>query len=188
MQEQVLKESHAMTSGKKILLHVCCGPCATHSVRKLQEAYDVTLFFSNSNISPRDEYERRLAEAVKLAGMLQVPLIEDPYDHAAWLTRIQGLEREPERGRRCEACFEFNLGRTARYAREHGFDGFTTTLTISPHKDSATIFRVGRDQGPFVAMDFKKDDGFKRSVELAREYGLYRQDYCGCEFSRREET
>jgi hypothetical protein len=170
---------------QRILLHVCCAPCATHSIEKLGATYDVTLFFSNSNIHPRDEYETRLAQARKLADLTGCRLIEDAYDHAAWLAFIAGFEAEPEKGRRCLKCFEYNLARAAQCARRNGFDGFTTTLTISPHKRSPDIFRVGAGLGDFLAVDFKKRDGFRRSIELSRQYGLYRQAYCGCEFSRR---
>lgn len=169
-----------------LLLHVCCGPCSTHVMDVLRKSHAVTLFFSNSNIWPEAEFERRLVEVRKVAETMKVALAVDPFDHAAWREHVKGLEQERERGKRCEACFSFNLGRAAVYAREHGFSGFTTTLTVSPHKDAPTIFRVGRAAGDFVAQDFKKQDGFKRSLELSREYGLYRQDYCGCEFSRRE--
>lgn len=173
-----------MSSPARVLLHTCCGPCATHCVRTLQSDYAVTLFFSNSNIAPLAEYERRREAARELAGICAVPLVEDPYDHAAWLAHIEGYEREPERGARCEKCFAFNLGRTADHAADHGFDLFTTTLTVSPHKSAPSIFRIGEAAGPFLKVDFKKKDGFKHSLELSKAYGLYRQNDCGCEFSR----
>jgi len=172
----------------RILLHVCCGPCAAHCATELMRSRDVTLFFSNSNIHPRGEHERRLAEARKLAGILGLPLVEDPYDHESWLRAISGLESMPEKGARCAACFAFSLGRTAGYASANGFAAFTTTLTVSPHKHSPTLFSAGRAHPGFVAVDFKKRDGFGRSMELARRYGLYRQDYCGCEFSHPEKS
>ena len=168
----------------RLLLHVCCGPCATHAVDTLRGEHDLTLFFSNSNIAPRAEYARRRDAARELADRYHVPLVEDAYDHAAWREWVRGLEDEPEGGRRCEACFAFNLRRAAGYAREHGFALFTTTLTVSPHKSSATLFAVGRTLGPFLEIDLKKKGGFQRSVELSKAYGLYRQHDCGCEFSR----
>jgi len=168
----------------RVLLHTCCGPCAAHCAAELMRDSDVTLFFSNSNIHPRAEYERRLEQARKLAGILRVPLVEDPYDHESWLRAVAGLESQPEKGARCAACFEFSLGRTAGYASANGFSAFTTTLSVSPHKHSPTLFSVGGAHAGFVAVDFKKRDGFRRSMELAARYGLYRQDYCGCEFSR----
>jgi predicted adenine nucleotide alpha hydrolase (AANH) superfamily ATPase len=170
-----------------LLLHVCCGPCSTHVIEVLTRSHAVTLFFSNSNIWPEVEYRRRLADVRRVAGLMEVPLVEDAYDHDAWLACIEGFEQEPERGKRCEACFAFNLSRAGAYARDHGFIAFTTSLTVSPHKDSPTIFRLGEAAGDFLARDFKKQDGFKRSLELSRKFGLYRQDYCGCEFSRRND-
>jgi predicted adenine nucleotide alpha hydrolase (AANH) superfamily ATPase len=173
---------------KTLLLHTCCGPCAAHAVRALGETYAVTLFFSNGNIAPREEYARRLEAARELAARCEVALVEDVYDHDAWRRDVAGLEHEPERGARCLKCFAFSLGRTARYRAEHGFDLFTTTLTISPHKRSVDLFRIGRGLGPFLEVDLKKRDGFRRSVDLSREWGLYRQAYCGCEFSRHDDA
>ena len=168
---------------KRLLLHVCCGPCATYPVETLRLQFEITLFFSNSNISPDSEYHKRLQHARDLSDACHVPLVEDLRDHNAWLRHVAGMEEEPERGKRCEKCFDFSLRRTARYAGDHEFDLFTTTLTISPHKDSLQIFRVGEKLGPFLAVDLKKKDGFKRSLELSKKLGLYRQTYCGCEFS-----
>lgn len=144
----------------------------------------MTLFFANGNIFPGEEFERRLAAARQLAEATNTPLVVDAYDHAAWREFVAGLENEPERGARCLRCFEFSFRRAALYAKEHGFTGLATTLTISPHKRSTDIFRVGREvwEG-FLEIDFKKRDGFRRSLELTRQLGLYRQDYCGCEFS-----
>jgi len=172
-------------SARTLLLHVCCGPCATHAIDWLRREYVVTLFFSNSNIWPPSEYALRLEQARKLALACGTPLIEDDYDHEAWRAFIHGLEDEPERGRRCARCFEFNLIRTARVAAARGCDCFTTTLTTSPHKDARTIFSIGHRLGPFLAVDLKKQNGFLHSLALSRDYGLYRQDYCGCEWSRR---
>jgi predicted adenine nucleotide alpha hydrolase (AANH) superfamily ATPase len=144
------------------------------------------MFFSNHNIAPIEEYDKRLEAARKLAGEWGVELIEDTYDHEAWLTAIEGYEDEPERGLRCGKCFDYSLGRTSAYALKHGFDSFTTTLTVSPHKISKMLFEIGKKYPGYEAWDFKKKDGFKRSNELSRELGLYRQNYCGCEFSLRD--
>lgn len=174
-------------SSKRILLHVCCGPCASASVERLQQQGAVTLFFANANIFPPAEYAKRLADVRRLAAICGCELVEDVYDHDAWRRWTAGLEHAPERGERCRRCFAFSLGRAARYAAEHGFDGLTTTLTISPHKSSADILAVGRGVTErFIEVDFKQGDGFRRSLELSRQYGLYRQDYCGCEFSLAE--
>lgn len=169
---------------QRLLLHVCCGPCATASLERLREDGEVTLFFSNGNLFPSEEFDRRLAAARQLAEATHTPLVVDEYDHAAWREFVAGLEDEPERGARCLRCFEFSFRRAARYAREQGFAGLATTLTISPHKRSTDIFRVGREVWDgFLEVDFKKRDGFRRSLELTQQLGLYRQDYCGCEFS-----
>lgn len=216
---QPLPETDKSSDKPSLLLHVCCGPCATESVVRLREEYDVTLFFSNSNIFPRSEYEKRLNEARKLARFTQLPLVEDAYNHKNWRKHIQGFEEEPERGRRCEKCFEFSLSRALEYAKKNDISKFTTTLTISPHKNSKQIFGIGKQletkisgnqsaegagasvdrngeacvsavgssSTEFLAIDLKKKDGFKKSLELSKQYGLYRQDFCGCEFSRRPE-
>lgn len=166
-----------------ILLHVCCAPCAAHPVRALAQRGNVTFFFSNSNIHPLEEYRKREGEVRRLADIEAVPTIEDEYDHQAWLRETGTWRDEPEGGRRCDACFRYSLGRAAQVCKERGFDAFTTTLTVSPHKDSARILAIGRELGPFLEIDFKKRDGFRKSVALSREHELYRQRYCGCEFS-----
>ncbi len=174
----------------RLLLHICCGPCATACVERLrEEGHDVTLFFSNANIAPEAECEKRLETARKFADAVGVPLVADEgASHADWLREVaSGLENEPEGGRRCRRCFEFNLRRAAAFARANGFEALTTSLTVSPHKRSETVFEAGRAAAPdlFVEENFKKRDGFKRSLALSQALGLYRQDYCGCEFSRR---
>jgi predicted adenine nucleotide alpha hydrolase (AANH) superfamily ATPase len=168
----------------RILLHVCCAPCSTAAVeRLLEDGYGVVLFFSNSNIHPEEEYHKRLAEAQKLANTMHLELLEDAYDHTAWLEHVRGLENEPERGRRCIRCFEYNLRRSCIAMERMGLSGFTTTLTVSRHKSSRDIFDVGSALPRFVAVDFKKKDGYARSIALSRTLELYRQGYCGCEFS-----
>ena len=172
---------------KRILVQVCCAPCAAPSVERihLDNWGEVGLYFTNSNIFPREEFEKRLVYVRRLAEICDVILETDVYDHAAWLAHIHGLESEPEKGRRCAKCFEYNLGRTAELADRAGYDAFTTTLTLSPHKISQVIFAVGAQFPKYVPYDFKKQNGFIRSLQLSREYDFYRQDYCGCEFSRR---
>jgi epoxyqueuosine reductase len=166
----------------KLLLHVCCAPCSTHAIETVMKDYEVTLLFSNSNISPKEEYDKRLEQARKIAKIYKLKLIEDDYNHEAWLKYIKGFEQEPEGKLRCEKCFEFNLKQTNNFAKD--FDYFTTTLTISPHKDSTKIFKVGKTtSNKFLEINFKKQDGFKHSIELSNKHNLYRQDYCGCEFN-----
>jgi predicted adenine nucleotide alpha hydrolase (AANH) superfamily ATPase len=172
-----------------VLLHACCAPCASACIERLQAArYGVTLFFSNANIGNADEYARRLASVRRLAAAMHVELIVDAAArHDDWLAAIRGQEQAPEGGARCRPCFGFSLERTAREAARLGLAHFTTSLTVSPHKSSPAILDIGRsiDAARFLPLDFKKQGGFLRSVALARQYELYRQDYCGCEFSRR---
>ena len=174
-----------------IVLHACCGPCLTHCALALRrEGREPVVFFSNSNIAPRDEYETRLASARKFSDAEGFEFVEDAYDNDAWRETMRGLETEPEGGARCAECFRFNLLRAARFAAEHGIAEFTTTLTVSPKKRSATVFESARAAAAEVAgvsfapYDFKKKNGFLESVKLAEKYGLYRQNYCGCSFSK----
>ena len=182
----------------KILLHACCGPCASGCVPRLKsEGHDVTLYFANSNIDTAAEFEKRRAAAEKLAATDGVGFAAADYDPAEWLREVAaGYEAEPEKGERCSRCFRYNLSMTAAYAAAHGYDAFTTTLTVSPHKVSEQVFAAGRmstsdvqpstsDLQPvFLAENFKKRDGFKLSLRRSAELGLYRQNYCGCEFSK----
>ena len=173
---------------QKIILHVCCAPCSTHSIEELQKDYEVTLFFYNPCIFPEKEYNKRLENAEIIAKEMNVKLIAPKYNHQEFIDFIKGLENEKENGARCLKCFEQRLSKTAEYASEHGFDFFTTTLTISPHKNSKKIFEIAENKkgnSKFLEIDFKKKDGFKKSTELSKKYNLYRQNYCGCEFSLR---
>ncbi len=172
-------------SEKTLLLHTCCGPCASGCLWRLeQEGCPFVLFFSNSNLCDEAEYERRLAAAKTVAEHYGAELIADPYNHTAWLEAVRGLEAEPERGARCRKCFAFSLSRTAETAQRLGMK-FATTLTVSPHKNSSVIFEIGREWENFIPWDFKKRDGFKKSTENSKAWGLYRQNFCGCEFSKR---
>ncbi len=168
-----------------LLLHVCCAPCASGCVeRLLATGREVRLYYSNSNLATEEEFECRLESVRQLAGIFDLSLEIDRYDHAAWLATIAGYENEPERGGRCSFCFRRSLQRTALHAAALSAN-FATTLTVSPHKSSRVIFGVGAEWGHFEPWDFKKQDGFRRSRELSREHGFYLQDFCGCEFSRR---
>ena len=181
----------------RTLLHTCCGPCASACVPRLKEmGREVTMLFANSNIDTKEEFEKRLREAEKLAAIDGVKIVALPYDHEEWLREVAaGYEHEPEKGARCARCFRYNLAKAAEYAKAHGFDEFTTSLTVSPHKVSSMIFDaaetisapVTKHQSPstsFLPIDFKKKEGFKISVKRTKELGLYRQGYCGCEFSK----
>jgi predicted adenine nucleotide alpha hydrolase (AANH) superfamily ATPase len=173
----------------RLLVHVCCAPDALYVFGLLKDDYDVTGFFANPNIQPRDEYELRLAEARKAAATAGVPLLEDDYDPVGWTRLTLKFKDEPEKGRRCDVCYAVRLRRTAERAARDGFDAFTTVMSLSPWKKAAVMNRIGRMFAArtgvaFLAADFKKRDGFKKSVELSRAHGLYRQDYCGCLYSR----
>ena len=192
-------------SRMKVLLHTCCGPCASACVPALRDlGHNVILFFSNSNIDTEAEFEKRLENARKLAEAEGVEIVADAYDHADWLEKVaKGLEDAPEKGARCAKCFRYNLARAAAWAAEHGCEAFATSLTVSPHKVSKMVFAAGADAAweasakdcggsaaaapRFLPVDFKKKDGFLRSLRRAAELGLYRQSYCGCEFSRRQD-
>jgi predicted adenine nucleotide alpha hydrolase (AANH) superfamily ATPase len=178
------------SAGKKLLLHCCCAPCGTHPFRTLRERFDVTAYFDNPNIQPAEEYRSRLSEIHELAKRWGFSVIEGTYDSENWFSAIRGHENEPEGAARCEICYRIRLERTARMAETCGMNCFATTLSVSPHKKTEVINRIGRQAGDqigiqFVEADFKKKDGFKISCELSRAEGLYRQDYCGCTFSRR---
>jgi len=173
----------------RILVHVCCAPDALFVFGLLKEDYAVAGFFSNSNIHPRAEYDLRLEEARKVARTHGVPFIEDDYDPDGWLRLTRKFKDEPEKGRRCDVCYAARLGRTAERAAREGFDAFATVMSLSPWKKAAVMNRIGRQVAAryglaFLEADFKKKDGFKKSVDLSRAHGLYRQDYCGCLYSR----
>jgi epoxyqueuosine reductase len=178
-----------MDEGKNILLHCCCAPCTSACLeRLLNEGFNVTLFFSNSNIHPLEEYQKRLKSIENLARSYEMPLEVDVYDNTAWRVHVAGLENEPEKGKRCVKCFEFSFGRAQLMSEAMGINAFTTTLSISPHKPSPIIFEVGKAFPHFRAIDFKKKNGFQRSLELSRKHSLYRQHYCGCEFSIKRDS
>ncbi len=191
------KQIEEMTrDGKRprLLLHSCCGPCSSYVIEYLSRFFDVTVFFSNSNISPEEEFDKRLITqrevTEKLKTQYPVSLVADEYNHEDFLNKVSGLENEREGGARCTECFRLRLLEAAKYAKENGFDCFTTTLSVSPHKNAEILNSLGNEIGEqfgisFLTADFKKREGYKRSIELSRELDLYRQEYCGCEFSIR---
>ena len=173
--------------GERLLLHVCCGPCSTSSVeRLLAEGYEPVLFFSDSNIFPYEEFMKRYENLLIVARHYGLETILDSWDHGQWLAYVRGHELDREHGERCSLCFRFNLLRAKAKADELGIHKFATPLTVSRFKSSKAIFAQGGDLGGFMEIDFKKKDGFNRSVQLSKELGLYRQDWCGCEFSLRD--
>ena len=173
----------------KLLLHACCGVCAGQTIEKLKSEFDeIIVYFYNPNIWPEEEYEKRKVAMEQVARYHQVKFLEGPFNHQAWLEEVKGLEKEPEGGQRCEVCYRMRLVWAAQEARKENCDFFATTLSISPRKKAETINRLGREAGEkegvkFYEADFKKQDGFKKTCELARQLELYRQTYCGCEFS-----
>ncbi len=171
----------------KIVLHVCCGVCAAGVVERLtSEGHQVFGLFYNPNIHPLEEYNRRLEVAYQVAEELNFPLVEIPYTAEEWFKETGSLANEPEGGKRCEICFRLRLKSAYLHMGDNKYDAFTTTLTISPRKSADVVNRVGREVGGdrFLVRDFKKKEGFKRATELAKKFDLYRQDYCGCAYSR----
>lgn len=180
-----------------LLLHACCGPCSSSVLEQLCEYFTITVLYYNPNTWPEAEYRRRgeeLQRFVAAAHPLGVTVVEDKYEPKEFYDAVKGLENEPERGARCTVCYRLRMHRAAQYAAEHGFGWFTTTLSLSPHKDAERINKIGQELEAeygvkHLPSDFKKHNGYLRSLQLSEQYGLYRQDYCGCEFSarRREE-
>jgi len=175
-----------MPDKKKVLLHICCCGCASVSIDRLQsQGYEVYGFFYNPNIHPRPEYERRKKDLNILRDRFSLEIIEGDYNPGHWFSEYKQYADDPEGGRRCLSCYRERLLKTYQLCCRKDYDFFTTSLTISPHKHSTTVFEIGRDVGGdfFLEKDFKKKDGFKQSVEFSRKHGLYRQDYCGCVYS-----
>ena len=178
----------------RLLLHACCGPCSSAVLEQLCQYFEITVLYYNPNTWPAEEYYRRgeeLKKFVAAAHPLGVTVVEDHYDPQEFYTAVQGLENEPERGERCTVCYRMRLERAAQYARAHGFNWFTTTLSISPVKDPVRLNTIGCELAQqyglnYLQSEFRKKDGYKRSLALSAEYGLYRQDYCGCIFSKQE--
>ncbi len=174
----------------KVLLHSCCAPCSGAIIEKLlADGVEFSVFFSNSNIVPPDEYELRKAELHRYCGQMGVETIDDDYDHEAWLKEISGLENEPERGKRCERCFLYRLSRAADYAEAHGFDTLTTTLASSRWKNLDQVNAAGRTACVGRAVEFWEANWRKgglqpRRNEIIKEQNFYNQLFCGCEFSR----
>lgn len=182
---------------EKLLLHACCAPCSSYVLEYLTRYFDITVFFSNQNITDADEYQKRLGELYKLCETApfceNVKIVEDDSSPDPFFEAVCGLEAEPEGGARCEKCFRLRLERTAEYAKSNGFPLFATTLTVSPHKNAPLINQIGFELSEkygveYLPSDFKKRGGYQRSIALSREYSIYRQQYCGCVFSMSTEV
>ena len=206
--EEVIKQEK--NNRKKLLIHSCCAPCSSYVLEYLREYFDITVFFYNPNISNSVEYEKRLQEEIKLIeaynkqvengdfenmnsteNARMIKIMEVGYEPSEFFEAVKGYEHCKEGGDRCYKCFELRLRKSAKVAKEGGFDYFTTTLTISPLKNANWLNEIGRLEGEkegvlFLPSDFKKKDGYKRSIQLSKDFELYRQDFCGCGFSKAE--
>lgn len=176
---------------EKIIMQICCVGCGVFIAKELSEEFEVLLYYYNPNIFPLAEFDLRLEEARRIAARFGLALAVSDYDHQGWLKMVRGLEDEPERGKRCSLCYRDRMAAAAKLAKEQGAAYFGTTLTTSPHKDAVEISRIGNELAlqygvSYLDRDFKKNDGFKKSCILTKDLQLYRQDYCGCEFSMRK--
>ena len=200
IKRQAFQQEQETPEKRRILLHSCCGPCSTACIERLLPDYKVTIFYYNPNITDRDEYEKRKANQIKFIEAFnenvpeedKVIFIEGEYLPEDFFDVAKGLEDCPEGGERCTECFKLRLDRTAKAATVMGYPIFGTTLTVSPHKNYQLISAIGTQLAEiyeleFLDMDFKKKAGFQRSIELSKKYELYRQNYCGCEFSKWED-
>lgn len=176
---------------KHLLLHSCCAPCSTYVIKYLSEYFHITVLYYNPNIEPYEEYEKRKNEEIRFIKLFKtkypVDMVDIDYDNERFHEFVRGLENEPEGGSRCPKCFLLRMEQTAVLAKEHNYDYFCTTLSVSPHKDSQIINRIGafledKYNMPYLFSDFKKRNGYKTSVEMSNEYEIYRQNYCGCCF------
>lgn len=188
--EEMKKIINTFDGKKNLLLHSCCGPCSSSVIERLKEYFDITVLYYNPNIEPVEEYLKRKNEQLRLLKELDVKFLDIDYLNEEYHNTIKGYENEPENGARCPLCYKLRMEKTAKLAKDNNFDYFCTTLTVSPHKPSKIINEIGLDLEkeyhiPYLLSDFKKEDGYKRSIELSKEYDLYRQDYCGCLYSKR---
>ncbi len=184
---------------QKILLHSCCAPCSTAVIERLSPDYDITILYYNPNIYPEEEYLKRKNEEIKYIKLLnekypenKLDMLDTDYEAEEFYKAVKGLENEKEGGARCPVCFKLRLEKTARLAKKNGYDLFGTTLTVSPHKNAEVINAIGLNLETeynikFLVSNFKKQDGYKRSIELSKENNIYRQNYCGCEFALKKQ-
>ena len=193
-------ESKKLETKPSLLIHACCGPCSSYVLEYLQSVFDISLFFYNPNIYPQTEYERRKDELLdfverfnnEIAVIVEKDYESEVFYESTGVKQNPELQKEKERGERCRRCYEFRMKKAYDYAKSHNFDYFTTTLSISPHKDAQKINEIGQklqdtEKKPqFLYSDFKKNRGFLRSTEISKEYNLYRQEYCGCVYSIRD--
>lgn len=193
--EKTLKSLSLSGARPRLLLHSCCGPCSSYVLEYLAPYFDITVFYYNPNISPEAEFRFRAEEQQRLLAEMPLPspvgFLYGEYEPEKFYALAKGHETEPEGGERCFSCYRLRLARTAEAAAAGGFDYFTTTLSISPHKNAQILNAIGGELAAeygvaYLFSDFKKKDGYRRSCQLSQEYGLYRQDYCGCIYSKQE--
>ncbi len=188
-----IKFCESLENRPRLLLHSCCGPCSSHTQEVVSKYFDTTIFYTNDNIYPEEEYYHRLNEQKKICDCLGfgIDVIADDYNPMNYYEAVKGLENLGERSQRCYECYKFRMEKTAKKAKELGFDYFTTTISISPYKSAEWCNEIGymleQKYGvKYLYSNFKKEEGYKRSIELSHEYNIYRQEYCGCVFSKRE--
>lgn len=193
--EKIIEENRKSNKVPRLFLHSCCAPCSSYVLEYLSNYFSITVFFYNPNISPKEEYEKRVEEIRRLIREMKfihpVELIEGRYEPEKFFDMAKGLEEVPEGGERCFKCYRLRMEEAVKLAKEGGYDYFTTTLTISPLKNAGKLNEIGEELSEIYEVlhlpsDFKKKNGYKRSIELSHEYDLYRQNYCGCVFSKRE--
>ncbi len=176
----------------KLLLHICCAPCSSGVIEDIKKEFDVTVYFYNPNIDTAEEYEKRAEEVRKFMNIMDVKYVIEPHDSTSFYNAVKGLEQEREGGARCVECFRLRLNKTFQYAKLHGFDCVTTTLSVSPYKSISQLNMVGTEMSqkygiPYLTRDFKKNNGYLKSIQNSKKYNLYRQNYCGCVFSKRRD-
>lgn len=191
-----LEELKNITPNKSILLHSCCAPCSSYVITFLAPYFNITILYYNPNIFPKNEYLKRKEEQIRLINSLKTPnkvdILDCDYDNEIYEKQIKGYENCPERGARCTICFKLRLEKTAELAKKNNYDYFCSTLTVSPYKNAKLINEIGNElakkyQIKWLYSDFKKNDGYKKSIELSKKYNLYRQNYCGCIYSKKEQ-
>jgi predicted adenine nucleotide alpha hydrolase (AANH) superfamily ATPase len=199
-QKELEKIIDLLTVSKKrprLLIHSCCAPCSSYVLEYLTNFFEITIYYYNPNIYPEEEYIRRVEEQQNLIAAMPLEVkalfMQGEYHPTDYYNQVKGLEAEPEGGERCFVCYELRLREAAKVARTHSFDYFTTTLSISPHKNAEKLNEIGEKLATeygvaYLPSDFKKKNGYKRSIELSKEYNLYRQDYCGCVYSMRDQN
>ena len=192
---EMQKQLEDIIPGTKLLLHTCCAPCSSSVLERLGNIFEITIFYYNPNITEKFEYLKRVEEVEKFISKFKtkykISLIKGEYEPEKFFEIAKGLEEEKERGRRCYACYKLRLKKTAEVAEKLNFPFFATTLTLSPYKNSNWLNEIGKSlsyKSTYLYSDFKKHNGYKRSIELSKKYNLYRQNYCGCIYSQREKA